>query len=88
MLFLAGKTFNWARTADLEGSIECVKYYAGWADKITGQHIEVCTRSAILSVHCDLTFYSQTDEGRLAYTRHEPFGVVVRLPFGISQLKS
>ena len=41
-LYLAGKTFNWARAADLQGSIECVKYYAGWADKITGQLIEVC----------------------------------------------
>ena len=34
-----------------------------------------------------MTFYSQTDEGRLAYTRHEPFGVVVRQLSAISQLK-
>ncbi|KAF7330132.1 Aldehyde dehydrogenase [Mycena sanguinolenta] len=53
-----GKTFGWA-TLDLDFSIGVVKYYAGWADKITGQTIE-------------------TDEKKLAYTRHEPIGVVVR----------
>ncbi|KAF7337809.1 NAD-dependent aldehyde dehydrogenase [Mycena sanguinolenta] len=52
-----GKTFGWA-TLDLDFSIGVVKYYAGWADKITGQTIE-------------------TDEKKLAYTRHEPIGVVV-----------
>jgi aldehyde dehydrogenase (NAD+) len=38
-------------------SIDCIRYYAGWADKIHGFTIE-------------------TNESRLAYTRHEPFGVV------------
>jgi aldehyde dehydrogenase (NAD+) len=32
-----GKTFNWARNADVAGSIDCIRYYAGWADKVTGQ---------------------------------------------------
>ncbi|KAG1767109.1 aldehyde dehydrogenase domain-containing protein [Suillus occidentalis] len=32
-----GKTFNWARNADIAGSIDCIRYYAGWADKVTGQ---------------------------------------------------
>jgi hypothetical protein len=36
-----GKTFNWARTIDVQFSISSVKYFAGWADKITGQSIEV-----------------------------------------------
>ncbi|KAH7906196.1 aldehyde dehydrogenase domain-containing protein [Hygrophoropsis aurantiaca] len=52
-----GKTFTWARNADVAASIDCIRYYAGWADKITGQTIE-------------------TDESKLAYTRHEPIGVV------------
>jgi len=32
-----GKTFKWARNADVAGSIDCIRYYAGWADKVTGQ---------------------------------------------------
>ncbi|TFK33767.1 Aldehyde/histidinol dehydrogenase [Crucibulum laeve] len=35
-----GKTFSWAKKVDLPFSIEVVKYFAGWADKITGQTIE------------------------------------------------
>ncbi|KAG6332120.1 hypothetical protein ID866_6972 [Astraeus odoratus] len=35
-----GKAFNIARTADVPLSIECIRYYAGWADKITGQVLE------------------------------------------------
>ncbi|KAJ7071267.1 aldehyde dehydrogenase domain-containing protein [Mycena amicta] len=52
-----GKTITWARNVDVASSISTIKYYAGWADKITGQTIE-------------------TDEKKLAYTRHEPIGVV------------
>jgi aldehyde dehydrogenase (NAD+) len=36
-----GKTFNWARNVDVNFSISVIKYFAGWADKITGQSIEV-----------------------------------------------
>ena len=35
-----GKTFKWAREADLSMSIATIRYYAGWADKIHGQVIE------------------------------------------------
>jgi aldehyde dehydrogenase (NAD+) len=35
-----GKTFNWAYGVDVTESINVIKYYAGWADKITGQSIE------------------------------------------------
>ncbi|KAJ7753905.1 aldehyde dehydrogenase [Mycena maculata] len=35
-----GKTFTWAKTVDVDFSIQTIKYYAGWADKITGQTIE------------------------------------------------
>ncbi|KAF8622984.1 hypothetical protein AX15_006582 [Amanita polypyramis BW_CC] len=52
-----GKSFKSARGGDIPGAIRCIRYYAGWADKIQGQNLE-------------------TDENTLAYTRHEPFGVV------------
>lgn len=52
-----GKTFGWASSTDVALSINVVKYYAGWADKLTGQTLE-------------------TDSKLLAYTRHEPIGVV------------
>lgn len=52
-----GKTFQWAKNADVVASIATIRYYAGWADKIHGQTIE-------------------TDKNKLAYTLHEPFGVV------------
>ncbi|EEB99020.1 hypothetical protein MPER_01369, partial [Moniliophthora perniciosa FA553] len=32
-----GKTFGWAKTVDVPFSIELIRYYAGWADKIHGQ---------------------------------------------------
>ncbi|KAI0716189.1 aldehyde dehydrogenase [Cerioporus squamosus] len=35
-----GKTFKWAMRADISHSITCIRYYAGWADKIFGQVIE------------------------------------------------
>ncbi|KAI5118337.1 hypothetical protein M0805_009140 [Coniferiporia weirii] len=51
-----GKTFQWANTVDVPASIQCIRYYGGWADKNQGKVIE-------------------TDESKLAYTRHEPIGV-------------
>ena len=41
LLCFQGKTFGWARGTDVSFSIETIKYYAGWADKICGQTIEV-----------------------------------------------
>ena len=35
-----GKTFFWAKNADITASIECIRYYSGWADKIQGKTIE------------------------------------------------
>ena len=35
-----GKTFSWAKNIDVTFSIETLRYYAGWADKIHGQVIE------------------------------------------------
>lgn len=40
-IHVIGKTFNWARSVDVNFSISVIKYFAGWADKITGQSIEV-----------------------------------------------
>jgi len=36
-----GKTMSMAAAADVPKSIECLRYYAGWADKIHGKTIEV-----------------------------------------------
>ncbi|PFH44910.1 hypothetical protein AMATHDRAFT_51858 [Amanita thiersii Skay4041] len=52
-----GKTYSWATEVDIPASIETIRYYAGWADKVHGKTIE-------------------TSESKLAYTRHEPIGVV------------
>ncbi|KAI6157364.1 aldehyde dehydrogenase [Pisolithus tinctorius] len=35
-----GKAFNMARNGDLVLAIDCIRYYAGWSDKITGRVIE------------------------------------------------
>ncbi len=35
-----GKTLKWAKVVDVKFSIETIRYYAGWADKIHGQVIE------------------------------------------------
>jgi len=39
--FDLGKTFDVALSLDVEGSIAVIRYYAGWADKLTGKTIEV-----------------------------------------------
>lgn len=36
-----GKTYNWAFAMDIPSSIDAVRYYAGWADKVHGKVIEV-----------------------------------------------
>lgn len=36
-----GKPFRYARDFDIADSVQALRYYAGWADKITGQTIEV-----------------------------------------------
>jgi len=46
-----GKTFNWARTVDVNFSISVIKYFAGWADKITGQSIETDEKKLIYTRH-------------------------------------
>jgi aldehyde dehydrogenase (NAD+) len=46
---LLGKTFGMAKMADVGGSITLVRYYAGWADKVHGQTIEVCSEQMMIS---------------------------------------
>jgi aldehyde dehydrogenase (NAD+) len=46
-----GKTYNWARNVDVAGSIDCIRYYAGWADKITGQVQETTEDKLTYSRH-------------------------------------
>jgi aldehyde dehydrogenase (NAD+) len=41
LILCLGKTFNWAHAVDVNFSISVIKYFAGWADKVTGQTIEV-----------------------------------------------
>ncbi|KAI5124867.1 hypothetical protein M0805_007299 [Coniferiporia weirii] len=42
-----GKPVRIARDADIADSIGCLRYYAGWADKIVGQTIEVDNKSKL-----------------------------------------
>ncbi|KAF8154927.1 aldehyde dehydrogenase [Crassisporium funariophilum] len=46
-----GKTFEWARGTDVTFAIDVIKYFAGWADKITGQTIETDERKLIYTRH-------------------------------------
>ncbi|KAF8961159.1 aldehyde dehydrogenase [Flammula alnicola] len=46
-----GKTFDWAHGTDVTFSIEVIKYFAGWADKITGQTIETDEKKLIYTRH-------------------------------------
>ena len=46
-----GKTFNWARKADVEVAIGTIRYYAGWADKIHGNTIETTKDKISYTVH-------------------------------------
>jgi len=52
-----GKIWAGAKKGDISSVVACLRYYAGWADKVQGKTIE-------------------TSENKLAYTRHEPYGVV------------
>ncbi|KAJ6526796.1 aldehyde dehydrogenase domain-containing protein [Mycena capillaripes] len=46
-----GKTFTWAKNVDVAFSIQTIKYYAGWADKISGQTIETDEKKLIYTRH-------------------------------------
>lgn len=40
----SGKPIGWSR-ADVTDMVGCLRYYAGWADKIIGQTLEVNNRT-------------------------------------------
>ncbi|KAF8974222.1 aldehyde dehydrogenase domain-containing protein [Flammula alnicola] len=42
-----GKPVRIARDFDIGDSVQCLRYYAGWADKITGQTIEVDNKAKL-----------------------------------------
>ena len=46
-----GKTFGWAQDVDVTDSIACIKYYAGWADKIQGKTIETSLHKLTYTRH-------------------------------------
>jgi len=46
-----GKTFDWALSADLPLCIDIIRYFAGWADKITGQTIETNPTQFTYTIH-------------------------------------
>ncbi|KAI5954353.1 ALD2 [Candida jiufengensis] len=53
----SGKTKEQNAVYDIDECVSCFRYYAGWADKITGKVI-------------------QNDPKKLAYTVHEPLGII------------
>ena len=46
-----GKTFSWAKKADVTMSIGTIRYYAGWADKIQGNTIETSKEKIVYTTH-------------------------------------
>ncbi|KAI0321810.1 NAD-aldehyde dehydrogenase [Amylostereum chailletii] len=46
-----GKPVKIARDGDLADSVGCLRYYAGWADKILGQSIEVNRQTKVAITH-------------------------------------
>ena len=46
-----GKTFSWAKKADVTMSIGTFRYYAGWADKIQGNTIETSKDKIVYTTH-------------------------------------
>jgi aldehyde dehydrogenase (NAD+) len=46
-----GKTFSWAKNADVPFSISVIRYYAGWCDKIQGKTIDTDDKKFVYTVH-------------------------------------
>lgn len=63
-----------ALALDVQMAIDVIRYYAGWADKLTGQTIEV--NSHFLDDEYLESYIVQTNPAFLTYTTHEPYGVV------------
>ena len=48
MSFPLGKVYGHARYGDVTGVIACLRYYAGWADKVQGKTLEVNCQCLVL----------------------------------------
>ncbi|KAJ3569877.1 hypothetical protein NP233_g4762 [Leucocoprinus birnbaumii] len=72
-----GKSFAVTRRFDLNGCLGLIRHFAGWADKIHGKTIEVDWNTSLAREESSqLKYTNQTTEKKMAYTRHEPWGVV------------
>ena len=69
--------FSKAKYADIGNTVTMLRYFAGWADKIQGKTIEVIRLSYESDDEACTNNLPQTNENKFAYTRYEPYGVVV-----------
>lgn len=60
----SGKTITLARMLELDQSVAFLRYFAGWAGKVTGETL-------------DVSLPSMAGEKYTAFTRRQPLGVVV-----------
>ncbi|RCK99038.1 aldehyde dehydrogenase family protein, partial [Klebsiella pneumoniae] len=60
----SGKTITLARMLELDQSVAFLRYFAGWAGKVTGETL-------------DVSLPSMAGEKYPAFTRRQPLGVVV-----------
>lgn len=65
------------REVDIADSIGCLRYYAGWADKIVGQVSQYRRRFLLVCLFGSPPQTIEVDNRtKLALTRHDPIGVV------------
>ncbi|KAL4075938.1 aldehyde dehydrogenase domain-containing protein [Scleroderma yunnanense] len=65
-----GKPVKLARSEDVSGSISCLRYFAGWADKIYSP------LPLLHGIICDCGQTIEIDnKTKMAFTKHEPVGV-------------
>ena len=76
MVLSSGKPVAVARAVDVAATIDCYRYYAGWADKIQGKQIPIAGRSSLIHFSSWLNPFFPTSGNNMCYTRHEPVGVV------------
>jgi aldehyde dehydrogenase (NAD+) len=46
-----GKPYMVAKHVDVPASVECIRYYAGWADKLSGKTIPVNSENFVYTLH-------------------------------------
>lgn len=67
------------RDFDIVDTVQCIRYYAGWADKIVGQARIQAILLFYFAIKLTWLYCSQTIEvdnrTKLAFTRHDPIGV-------------